>query len=153
MKTSRDVYKKLRDVKHHYLVKLYKKYSRKIPENCKYNHPYPISYEGNKTVYIRLCLLHQPSLHLNSKITPHLIEVCQEIRHCSNCNGFIPKFTKEEIKEILEKDLKDKNKRTQYPDFCALEWVLEQTEEPPFNSFIRVIKNFFIYRNQIRGKE
>lgn len=138
MKNVRSVYQKLREVKHHHLKKLYKLYSRKIPINCKYNHGYEISMTDNKMkTEIRLCLLHQPNLDMRSGIYPHLIDICQYPHQCSNCNGFILKYSKEMVKEIFEEELKNiKVKEKKYSDICALEWVLEQSVIglPPFST-------------------
>jgi hypothetical protein len=79
---------------------------------------------------ISLCLLHQPNLNLKSGIFPHLVDICQEPKHCINCNAFVLKHTKESIKENLEKQLLDqKIKAANFPDICALEWVLEKSPE------------------------
>ena len=132
MKSVRAVYTKLRDVKHHHLVKLYKKLLKKIPENCKYNVPYYI----NEKAEIRLCLLHQPDIDLSKGVHPHLIDVCQISAHSTNCNAFICKFSKKDVQEIFEAQLEnEKVKIKKYPDITALEWALEQsvTGIPPLN--------------------
>jgi hypothetical protein len=127
MRNTRAVYQKLREVRYFHLVELYKRLSKRVPENCRYNYPYVISGENNAPVEIRLCLLHQPNLDLKTKVIPHLIDVCQESRHSAICNGFIPRYQKEDMKKIFEEDLKNKK----YPDICALEWVLEQSFAGP----------------------
>lgn len=140
MKNIRDVYQKLREVKHYHVVKLYKFYNRKVPENCKYNHQYEI-YENKTSVKIGLCLLHQPNLDLRSSVYPHLIDICQFPHHCSSCNGFAIKYSKEEIKDIFEEELKNiKLKEKKYPDICALEWVLEKSVIglPPFSTIQKI---------------
>lgn len=132
MRNVRAVYQKLREVKYHHLVKLYKKYTRKIPENCKYNYPYKITSETGASVEIRLCLLHQPEIDLKSGIFPHLVDICQEQEHCTNCNAFVNRYTKEEMKKLLEAELNGpRTKELLYPDICALEWVMEQSEGIP----------------------
>ena len=103
MRSVRSVYTKLRDVRYHYQIKFYKKYLKKIPENCKYNVPYEVS-EGKNTT-IRLCMLHQPDLDLSTGVYPHLIDVCQIPGHCTNCNGFICRYTKEDVQKIFEEEL------------------------------------------------
>ena len=140
MKNVRAVYQKLRDVKYHHLVKLYKKYFKKISENCKYNYLYRFS----TSTEIRLCLLHQSNLNLESGIFPHLVEVCQELHHCSNCNGFVIRYTKKDIQKFFEEQLKSRKiKEKNYPDICALEWVLEQSAIgiPPLSW----IQKFYFY--------
>jgi hypothetical protein len=134
MKSPRDVYQKLREVKYHHLIRLYKKFLKKIPDNCRYNVAYKFPSDKN-TIELRLCLLHQPNLDLKAGIFPHLVDVCQEPAHCVNCNAFVLKHTKESIKTLLEEELKDQNiKQEKYADVCALEWVLEQSiiGIPPF---------------------
>ncbi len=144
MRSVRSVYSKLRDVRHHHLKKLYKIHLKKIPENCKYNVPYPIS----KKVSVRLCLLHQPDIDLSKGVHPHLIDVCQDPSHCTHCNAFICRFTKKDVQEIFEGQLKDtKIKMKKYPDITALEWVLERsvTGIPPLN-YIQ-LAYFWLKRN------
>ncbi len=132
MKNVRAVYTKLRDVKHVHLVKFYKKLLNRIPENCKYNYKYTIVGKAP----VRLCLLHQPDVNLENGIFPHLIDVCQDAQHCKNCNAFVPKLNKKDIQELFEHRLKNiKLKEREYPDLCALEWVLEKSVLgiPPLN--------------------
>lgn len=132
MRKVRAVYVKLKDVKHLHLVKLYKKFLRKAPENCMYNYRYVISDKAA----VGLCFLHQPDANLKSGIFPHLIEVCQDVQHCKNCNAFIPRLNKKNIQEHFEGKLRNKKlKEREYPDICALEWVLERSALgiPPFD--------------------
>jgi hypothetical protein len=127
MKTIRDVYQKLREVKYHHLVKLYKRYLKKSPENCKYNYKYEFISDG-QVREIRLCLLHQPNLDLKSGVFPHLVDVCELPKHSVNCDAFIPKYSKDDIKNKFEEILKENALREKlYPDICALEWVLEKS--------------------------
>jgi len=152
MRSSRDVYQKLREVKYHHLVKLYKKLLKKIPDNCRYNYPYQFP-SDSRTVELRLCLLHQPNLDLKSGVYPHLVDVCQEPMQCINCNAFVLKHTKESLKDLFEVELKDqKIKQEKYPDVCALEWVLEQSVVGiPFFSWLQEIY-YRIKRRAAKGK-
>lgn len=137
MKNVRSVYQKLREVKYHHLTRLYKKYLKKTSQNCKYNYTYKITEKHE----IGLCLLHQPEVDLSKGIYPNLIDVCYLPEHCINCNAFINKYSKEDIKKIFEEELQDqKIKSKKYPDICALEWVLEQSVIgiQPFNSLQKI---------------
>jgi len=90
-------------------------------------------------------MLHQPDLDLSAGVYPHLIDVCQIPGHCTNCNGFICRYTKEDVQKIFEEELNNqKVKSKKYPDICALEWVLEQSVVgiPPLN-YIQKIYFFF----------
>lgn len=141
MKTTRDIYKRLRDLKFHYLTKFYKKYTRKIPENCLYNDQYNIGLEKGVPITIGLCLLHQPDPAKKEKVYPHLIEICHEPSHCVNCNAFVFKYSKENIKELFELELSDKeNVIKKYPDIHTLEWVLEGESMESKSFFKRIIK-------------
>lgn len=143
MRNVRAVYQKFKEVKHVHLVKLYKKYLRRVPENCIYNFEYFISNKAS----IRLCLLHQPEVDLKKGVFPHLVDVCQDAHHCNICNAFIPKYTKKEIQEYFEQILQNRKfKEKEYPDICALEWVLEKSVLgiPPFNLIQKIW--FFIKR-------
>lgn len=139
MKSARIVAQKLREVKYHHLVVFYKKLLKRNPENCLYNHPYRFI-SDSETHEIRLCLLHQPNLDLDSGVFPHLIDVCQEVKQCINCNGFILKYNKDSVKKLFEEELKNKGlKEKKYPDICALEWVLEQSTLNPLPLLHRIL--------------
>lgn len=153
MKKVRDVYQKLREVKYHHLVKMYKFLLKRVPDNCRYNYPYFLKKDKCSTT-INLCFLHQPEENIpkprliwpisypeDIKINPQLLDICKEVHHCSLCNAYIPRYTKEEISKKFEENLKDiKYKEKYYPDICALEWVLEQSVlgMPPFNWFQKI---------------
>ena len=125
MRSSGATYRKLKEVKFRHLVELYRKYLKKSPLNCRYNQRYVFLGNDEKEHEIRLCMIHQDP---DKGIAPHLLDVCQTDSDCVNCDGFIPKYTKDEIKEIFEQELsKRKIKEAKYPDICALEWVLERS--------------------------
>jgi len=127
MKTSYEVYKRLRDVKFRHLTELLKTHLKRRPENCRYNRAFRI--ESDSTVqYIRLCFLHQPEKGLE----PHLLDICQEIGDCASCNAYVCRYTKEDVKALFEEELRDpKVKAKKYPAIFVLEWVLDQ--EKPTN--------------------
>ena len=128
MRSSGAVYRKLKEVKFHHLISLYKRYLRKSPENCRYNAPYQFIDSEEKTQEIRLCLLHQESTSLSDGVYPNLVDVCQALKDCANCNAFVVRYSREQIKELFEKELATKKiKESKYPDICALEWVLEKS--------------------------
>jgi hypothetical protein len=141
MKNTRAVFLKLREVKYYHLTQLYKRYLKRMPENCKYNCPYRFSSNGGADTEIRLCLLHQPHLDLKMGVFPHLVDLCQETSHCINCNAFILRHTKESVKNIFELELKNQAiKQKKYPDICALEWVMEQSVVglKPFSFLVKI---------------
>lgn len=137
MKSAGEVYRKLKEAKFRHWVALYKKLSKKTPENCKYNYAYKFIGNDGQSYTLRLCMLHQGG----DKIQPHLIDICQADSDCHNCNGFIQKYTREQIKEIFLKELDSKQvKEKKYPEICALEWVLEKyTEGYPPISWIQAL--------------
>jgi hypothetical protein len=148
MRNARELYLKIRDVKYHHVTKLYKKLLRKIPENCKYNYPYKVTGDDGAVVEIRLCLLHQPELDLKSGIFPHLIDICQEQKHCISCNAFVLRYTKDTIKEKFETDLKNKTyKEKNYPEICALEWAMGDS------IYITIFEKIRRWFKQIVGKD
>lgn len=153
MRNTRAIYQKLREVKYLHLTKLYKKYLKKTPENCTYNRSYKFMSDGSEHE-IRLCMLHQPELKIEAGVYPHLIDVCQELNHCINCNAFVLKYSKEDIKKLLEEEYNDKKlKERKYPDVCALEWVLEQSVigTPPFTTLQKIYYTVkrFLFNNKI----
>jgi len=121
---------------------------RKIPENCKYNYPYKVTGDDGAMVEIRLCLLHQPELDLKSGVFPHLVDICQEPKHCISCNAFVLRYTKETIKEKFEVDLKDKtHKEKTYPEICALEWAMGDS------IYITILEKIRRWFKKIVGKD
>lgn len=147
MRNTRAIYQKLREVRYFHLVELYKKLSKRIPENCMYNYPYIIM-RDSAPVEIRLCVLHQPNLDLKTKVIPHLIDVCQESKHSVICNGFVLRYQKEDMKKIFEEDLKNKK----YPDICALEWVLEKSFIGP-SSLIWIQKIYYTIKKWLSNRK
>jgi hypothetical protein len=134
MKTSGAVYKKLREVKFHHLIDLYRKYLKKTPLNCKYNYLYVLTDRDGQEREIGLCLVHQEDVMLKlgpsrlSGIIPHLMDICEAEEDCRHCNAFVSKYDRQAVKELFEKELATKSIReTKYPDICALEWVLERS--------------------------
>jgi hypothetical protein len=137
MRSAGAVFRKLKEAKFRHWVVLYKNLSRKTPENCKYNYGYQFKGSDNKFYEIKLCLLHQENVDLKAGIQPHLIDVCQVEEDCVECNGFINRYSKEDIKALYLEELNTKKiKETKYPDICALEWVLEKYVEgyPPIST-------------------
>jgi hypothetical protein len=124
MRSSGAVYRKLKEVKFHHLVVLYKKFLKRTPENCTYNSLYTFQGGDGKSHEIRLCMLHQDK----EGIQTHLVDVCQATEDCVGCNAFILKYSREDIKKMIEDELSVKKiKESKYPDICALEWVLERS--------------------------
>jgi len=122
MKSPGAVYKKLREAKYRRLVELYRKFLRRDPELCKYNQAYRIQTDS-VVKNIRLCMLHQQG----EGIVPHLLDICQEIEHCTQCNAYVPLHTKDSVRTMFEAELRNPAvKAKKYPEICALEWVLEQ---------------------------
>jgi hypothetical protein len=134
MKTAGAVYKKLKQIKFHHLIVMYRKYLKKTPENCKYNHAYVLNGNNGQEYKVGLCLFHQEDAVFNSNpptlsgILPHLLDVCEAVEDCQNCNAFVRKYDRQMVKDLFEKELAIKSIReTKYPDICALEWVLERS--------------------------
>ena len=159
MKTPGAVYRKLKEVKFHHLISLYKSFLKRSPENCRYNFAYEIKGSDGLPYIIRLCLCHQdkscinPSiLYKNKKLSgiiPHLLDVCQAEEQCKNCNAYVG-YSREDVKRIFEEELLDKSvKEKKYPDICALEWVLERTSTgimpSKIQAFFILIKKFFSF--------
>jgi hypothetical protein len=153
MKTAGAVYRKLKEAKFRHLIALYRRHLKRSPENCKYNYPYLFTGSDSNPYEIRLCLCHQEELPVDPNLTgiiPHLVDVCEELEDCQTCNAFVLRHSREDIKNLFEKQLSIKNVREKkYPDICALEWVLERSSVgiPPMNKFwilINRIKNILI---------
>jgi hypothetical protein len=126
MKTAGAVFRRLKNTKFRYLQALYHQYLKQSPGNCKYNYQYRFCGNDGKLYTIGLCLLHQ-STGVSQPLVPHLMDVCQEQKDCQYCNAYVPKYTRDQIKDFFEQELLDKKiKAKKYPDICALEWVLER---------------------------
>jgi hypothetical protein len=128
VRSSGAVYRKLKEVRYRHLVALYRKYFRRNPNNCRYNHRYVFKRSDGKPVEIWLCLVHQKNHDSLEGVNPNTIDVCTESDGCSSCDAFVPLLNKERVKELFETELKDKETRQKkYPDICALEWMLERS--------------------------
>jgi hypothetical protein len=135
MKTAKEIHRKLKEAKFRHWLVIYKRMTRRTPFNCRYNCQYELYWE-NKKVCLGLCLIHQDNIDIN-KIYPHLVDLCYTNDNCSNCNGFVHKYTRDQIKEIFIQELNNKSiKEKKYPDICALEWVLDKYNEgyPPISN-------------------
>jgi len=126
MRSPGNVYKKLREAKFKHLVVLYRQYTRKTPENCRYHCRYIFTGNDGKTYELPLCLVHQESTDIKDGIFPQLVDVCNG--KSQDCNAWAPRYSKEDIQQIFERELKDPSiKPRKYGDICALEWVLEMS--------------------------
>jgi hypothetical protein len=68
------------------------------------------------------------------------------------CITFVPKYTREEIKNLFLQELANKKlKEKKYPEICALEWVLDR-DTSQF-SLPKTIKQFFFKIKNILSKE
>jgi len=127
MRSPGSIYRKLKEVRYRHLISMYRKYLRRSPENCLYNCQYAFVDSDGKERELRLCLYNQEQTTLEGGVDPSLIDVCDQLRHCQNCNAFVLKCTREDVKKILEEELNnEKLKAKKYPDISALEWVLER---------------------------
>lgn len=125
MRTPGAVYRQLKEVKYRHLISLYKKYLQKEPRNCKYNKCYKFLDSDGKERSMLLCTLHQKGDEITNL---NLLDVCELPKHYQNCNAFSHKYTKQDIKGYFSLELQDKKKREkEYPDICALEWVLTKS--------------------------
>lgn len=150
MKTGGAVFKKLKEIKFRHWLVLYKKLSKKTPINCKYNYKYDFIGNDGKIHELRLCMIHQESTDLKTGIFPHLLDVCQADIDCINCNGFIQRYTREEIKRVFDEELSVKKiKETKYPDICALDWVLERSSVYQSVNWVRAL--YYRIKNLILG--
>ena len=149
MKTAGEIYRKLKEAKFRHWLVIYKKLSRKTPENCKFNYKHQLIRDDGPSIYLGLCLLHQESLDLSDKIYPHLIDICHSDSDCNNCNAFIHRYTRDDIKILFEQELSTKQiKEKKYPDICALEWVLDKYNEG-FSPITWIQAFFFKIKNLI----
>jgi hypothetical protein len=146
MKSAGEIFRKLKEAKFRHWLVIYKKLSKKTPENCRYNLIYKIIGGDSKEYPIRLCMIHQDGINWNNgekqdlifRLNLPLVDVCQTDKDCISCNGFIQKYSREEIKKIFELELSTKQiKEKKYPEICALEWVLDKYNEgyPPISWF------------------
>jgi hypothetical protein len=151
VRSSYTVYRKLREVKYRYLILFYKRYLKKAPYNCKYNYAYKFTGEDGIEHEIRLCLLHQENKeNLSKGVFLNLIDVCDKTADCNQCNAFVFKYSKKDIQQIFEEDIKNNKKK--YPEICALEWVLERSiiGIPPLNWIQRI---FFVIKRWLTKNE
>ena len=147
MRSPGAIFRKLKEAKFRRLVAHYKKLLKRLPENCKYNYAYKFVGSDNKPYIVKLCMIHQN--YIDFEKSSHLIDVCQTASDCEQCNGFVHRYSKEQIKELFDQELQTKNiKETKYPEICALEWVLERSVVgvPPISWFQKL---YFRLKNLI----
>jgi len=130
-KHIKDKYKQL---KYSHLKKLYDKNLSKYPENCRYNKVIvlPNKYKINICTY---------DLSENAEV-----EMCYKKAHSKNCNAFCFRSSKEELKEIFLKELKDDPIRaTKFKDINILYWLYPNLmlEDFPKESLLSKLINYF----------
>jgi hypothetical protein len=151
VRQSGSVYRKLREVRYRHLAVFFQQNFRKTPENCRYNYRYIFKGTDGQQHEVRLCLLHQKNHDSVKDIVPTLLDACEEQAGCTRCDAFIPRFTKEQLRDRFDAELKNKDSRQNYPDICALEWVLERSVVglPPFTWIQSVY--FYIKRKLLKN--
>jgi len=135
MKSPGAVYRKLKEVRYKHLSAMYRLYFRRSPENCRYNYRYVVTGSDGRPQEVRLCLVHQKNHDSLDGVNLELIDICTESAGCPKCDAFVPRLNKEQVRELFEAELRDKDTRQKkYADICALEWVLERSVVglPPF---------------------
>ena len=154
MRSSGAVFRKLKEVRYRHLVVLYKKFFRRNPANCRYNHRHVFTGSDGKSVEVALCLLHQKNHDSLEGVNFDVLDACTETDGCHKCDAFIPRLNKDQVKELFEAELRDKDiRQKRYPDICALEWVLERSVVglPPLTwiqtTFFSIKRN--LLKNQI----
>lgn len=134
MKSEKQVKRKLRDVKYKYLAREYKRNLSPCPDNCIYNQTHYVEdvrsevhgnaiFEGYDPVHheVRLCMYGAENVEEWGGL------ICDDEKTAQSCGLFEPRFTKAQIKEAFEDDLKDPYILAhEYKDIAALQWVSEE---------------------------
>jgi len=121
MRTSKEIKRKIKDLRYRYLQKKYKKLLTCKPENCKFNFRQPL--KGENTT-IGLCM---PDRKEEVNETEWQGTICDHIEDARNCERYVCKFTKRKIAKEFNRETEDIEVcREKYKDIFILKWVIQE---------------------------
>lgn len=134
MRTSKEIKRKIKDLRYRYLQKKYKKLLACKPENCKFNFRQPL--KGENTT-IGLCI---PDTLKEKNEVEWQGTICDEPEDAKKCSRFVCKFSKKRIAKDIDKDLADEEIcREHYKDIYFLKWVLDE-RKTLFQRFLNLFR-------------
>lgn len=135
MKTPSEISSKIKQVRFEYLKAAYQIELTRHPCNCIYNRKVTLHGEGE--VVTRLCGFYSDDKNYI---------VCDTEDSARNCDAFVCKKSKKQVREQLEKDMIENSHK--YPELLALEWVLEKKSPifliTKFDVIVSEIKRLFV---------
>lgn len=118
MRDPKEIVTKIKQIQFEHLKKVYESNLSKEPQNCIYNKKVII--HGDEDVLTRVCSYYSKG---------ETVEICNNTQCSARCNAFVPKFTKPELRKMLDSDIVENPKN--YPEITVLNWTLEN---PPMVS-------------------
>lgn len=129
MRSPGVVYRRYRQLRRKLLFEKIQQSRQKINENCAYGKVLDYFDESTGTrQVINLCLYACKKNNLGSK--KH-IDTAEDLDVCTSpgiCNAFACRWSKEEVEEDFNKDLRDYSiKEKKYPELALFEWILDKS--------------------------
>ena len=116
MKSPGVIYRRYRQLKRKILFDKLQDAKRKLAKNCFYSKELEIV-DGGKHLKLYVCLYNK---NLNNGL-----DVCN---NQDGCNAFVYKFSKKDIENEFNNDLKNPTLRNKkYPELSCLEWILDKS--------------------------
>jgi len=112
MKTPTEIKQKIRNIEFEYLKGVYQSRLSKDPHNCAYNKKAVLP--GSDQALTRVCGYFSDS---------DSVQVCNTAECSVNCNAFVPRFDKKQLRDLLREDIE--NNPTKYPELMVLKWALD----------------------------
>jgi len=117
MKSPTEIKNKVKQLKFEYLKAFYQKHLVKEPQNCFYNRSIVLD-SANKEVTTRICTYFTDG---------ETYQICNSVKCSKQCNAFVPKREKKDLKDVLESDMTQNPER--YPEILVLNWALDVVDE------------------------
>jgi hypothetical protein len=136
MKQPTKIKDKLRQLKFAYIKQFYKEHLSRDPKNCVYNKP--VIFAGTKEHATKVCTYFSDN---------NYFQICDSLECAGNCNAFVARLKKKDIRASLELDIKSNPMK--YPEIMALNWVLEESDKDNFYTNVK----YYIYSKFFSLKE
>lgn len=134
MRTSKEIKRKIKDLRYRYLQKKYKKLLARRPENCKFNFRQPL--KGENTT-IGLCI---PNIELDINEQEWQGDICDTPDDAKDCERYVCKYSKKKVTKEFNRETEDiEICREKYRDILMLKWVLEK-RETLFQRFLNLFR-------------
>jgi hypothetical protein len=123
MRTTRELKRKIKDLRYRGLQKVYKKSLSKRPENCKHNFRQQLKHGET----IGLCMPNGVLVNANKQEEEWQGTICDAVEDAEKCTRFELAKTKKMLAQEFDAELRDPEIRSEkHKAIHALLWVLEE---------------------------